>query len=44
MMSWYHAFWQTINCFGMKEWLVVLGVLFSIGFFCMKGFGSRLDC
>ncbi len=43
MMSWYNAFWHSINGFGLKEWLIVLGVLFAIGACCMKGFGSRVD-
>ena len=43
MMSWYHSFWRSINMFGLNEWLIVLGVLFVIGAFCMKGFGSRKD-
>ena len=33
--------WQWFNSLTREEWVVVLGVVCVMGFFCMLGYGSR---
>jgi hypothetical protein len=33
--------WQWFNRLSREEWVVVLGVVSVLGFFCMLGYGSR---
>jgi hypothetical protein len=32
---------RTVDFWGAQEWLLALIIVMSIGFFCMRGFGSR---
>ena len=32
---------RTVNGYGMNDWALVFGVVLSLGFFCLRGFGSR---
>jgi hypothetical protein len=33
--------WQFIDALDRQEWLILLVVATSIGFFCMRGYGSN---
>jgi hypothetical protein len=33
--------WDTMNHFDRQQWLVALAIVTIVGFFCMRGFGSR---
>lgn len=37
----YYSVMQSLDHFSRREWLAVLAVVVVIGFFCMRGFGSR---
>jgi O-antigen/teichoic acid export membrane protein len=41
MQSYFREILRFIDRMGPTEWVLVLGVVIVIGFFCMKGFGSR---
>jgi hypothetical protein len=32
---------RLINSFGREEWVLVLAGAIVVGFFCLRGFGSR---
>jgi len=44
-MAWlsssYSATWQWINSLDRQEWLMLLSLVAGLGFFCMRGYGSR---
>jgi hypothetical protein len=37
----YGDVWQWFNGLDREEWVVVLGAVCVMGFFCMLGYGSR---
>lgn len=43
MESLFRQILRVIDRLGPTEWVLVLGVVIVIGFFSMKGFGSRSD-
>lgn len=38
-----HHAMQAICRFDRQDWIVIFAIVVVIGFFCMRGFGSRTD-
>ena len=36
-----HEMMRSIYRFNLEDWALVFGAVLSLGFFCLKGFGSR---
>jgi hypothetical protein len=36
-----HDTWNWFNSLSYQEWFLVLGIIASLGFLCMRGYGSR---
>ena len=41
MWRWYYAFNREIQNLDREDWFLVLCCVVVVGFFCMRGFGSR---
>ena len=41
--DYYNSVMRAVAGLGPNEWLVVMIAVVLLGFFCMKGFGSRSD-
>ena len=41
MGRYWHDFIQLTDSMGTQHWMLVLGAVLVLGFFCMRGFGSR---
>jgi hypothetical protein len=36
-----HHSWNWLNQLSYQEWFLLLGIVASLGFLCMRGYGSR---
>ncbi len=41
MWNYYNSFMRTLDHLSAQEWLLVFGFVVIVGFFCLRGFGSR---
>lgn len=37
----FHNTWNWLNQLDYQEWFLLLGIIASLGFLCMRGYGSR---
>ncbi len=41
MDHYYHIIMRFLDRMGPQEWVIVLAAMIVVGFFCLRGFGSR---
>ncbi|MHB1038400.1 MAG: hypothetical protein ACYC35_28340 [Pirellulales bacterium] len=41
MWDLYNSIMRSLDRLSAQEWLLVFGIVVIIGFFCLRGFGSR---
>ena len=44
-VNWFHGLlgetWNWFNSLHYQEWFLLLGIVASLGFLCMRGYGAR---